>query len=209
MNQARQRAGTGPHRPTRATRVASLINKHDGTKIGSLRCDPSLSPGTLRLPVALLRFIFEAAVQDRLLASSSVTRLSMPRSERERIVPLSVVQVQALAQPMPTRSKAMVITQAGPWPADRRAAGAPSPRCRPPATNSGSNGSFGQTGSAAPPKHQDHDGCWRCRTWSPSSATARTEVRRETLADVAANEHRWIDHGYLVEDRSATRKAVS
>jgi hypothetical protein len=200
VNQARQRAGTGPHRPTRATRVASLINKHDGTKIGSLRCDPSLSPGTLRLPVALLRFIFEAAVQDRLLASSSVTRLSMPRSERERIVPLSVVQVQALAQPMPTRSKAMVITQAGPWPADRRAAGAPSPRCRPPATNSGSSGSFDQTGSAAPPKHQDHDGCWRCRTWSPSSATARTEVRRESLADVAGSEDRWVDHGYLIED---------
>jgi hypothetical protein len=123
----------------------------------------------------------------------------MPRSERERIVPLSVAQVQALAQPMPTRSKAMVITQAGPWPADRRAAGAPSPRCRPPATNSGSSGSFDQTGSAAPPKHQDHDGCWRCRTWSPSSAPARTEVRRESLADVAANEHRWIDHGYLIE----------
>jgi integrase len=42
-----------------------------------------------------------------------MTRLSMPRSERERIVPLSVARVQALAQAMPTRSKAMVITQAG------------------------------------------------------------------------------------------------
>jgi hypothetical protein len=35
---ARQWAETGPHRPTTATRVASLISKHiDGTKIGSMR----------------------------------------------------------------------------------------------------------------------------------------------------------------------------
>jgi integrase len=72
-----------------------------------------LSPSTLRLLVALLRSIFAAAVQDRLVASSPATRLSLPRSERERTVPLSVAQVQALAQAMPARSKAMVITQAG------------------------------------------------------------------------------------------------
>jgi integrase len=126
---ARQWAGTRPHRPTTATRVASLISKHiDGTKIGSMRLAavrPSqvqawvsdraqvLSPSTLRLLVALLRSIFAAAVQDRLVASSPATRLSLPRSERERIVPLSVAQVQALAQAMPARSKTMVITQAG------------------------------------------------------------------------------------------------
>jgi hypothetical protein len=46
-----------------------------------------LSPGTVRLLVALLRSIFAAAVQDRLVASSPVTRLSLPRSEGERIVP--------------------------------------------------------------------------------------------------------------------------
>ena len=107
---ARQWAGTRPHRPTTATRVGSLISKHiDGTKIGSMRLAavrPSqvqawvsdraqvLSPGTLRLLVALPRFIFAAAVQDRLVASSPVTRLSLPRSERERIVALSVAQVQ-------------------------------------------------------------------------------------------------------------------
>jgi hypothetical protein len=46
-----------------------------------------LSPGTVRLLVALPRSIYNAAVQDRLVASSPVTRLSPPRSERERIVP--------------------------------------------------------------------------------------------------------------------------
>jgi integrase len=185
------RDGSPPQ--TTATRVASLISKHiDGTKIGSMRlaavrphrCRPGvsdrsqvLSPGTLRLLVALLRSIFAAAVQDRLLPSSPVTRLSMPRSERERIVPLSVAQVQALAQAMPTRSKAMVITQAGLGLRIAELLALPVQDVdllRRTVRNRVA--SFSQTGSARfHPKHQDHDGCWRCRTWSPSSATARPE----------------------------------
>ena len=54
-----------------------------------------------------------SAVQDRLVASSPVTRLSLPRSERERIVPLTVRQVRSLAEAMPARCRAMVIAQAG------------------------------------------------------------------------------------------------
>ena len=72
-----------------------------------------LSPGTLRLLVAHLPSSLAAVVQDRLVASSPVTRLSLPRSERERIIRLSVAHVQALAQAMPTRSTTMVITYAG------------------------------------------------------------------------------------------------
>ena len=53
---ARQWAGTRPHRPTTATRVASLISKHiDATKIcsmrGSLPCDPHrCKPGSATEP---------------------------------------------------------------------------------------------------------------------------------------------------------------
>jgi integrase len=102
-----------------------VISKHiDGTKIGSMRLAAVrrsqvqawvsdraqvLSQGTLRL----LRSIIAAGVQDRLVASSPVIRLSLPRSERARITPLSVAQVQDLAQAMPARSKVMVITHAG------------------------------------------------------------------------------------------------
>jgi integrase len=127
--QARAYAATRPHRPTTAARVKSLIDKHiDGTPLGSRRLvavRPSevqayvtdraqvLSPGTLRLLVALLRSVFNAAVQDRLIASSPVTRLSLPRSERERIAPLSIDHVVALADSVPDRCCAMVITQAG------------------------------------------------------------------------------------------------
>jgi integrase len=126
---AKQWAATRPHRQSTADRIAYLIDKHiEGTSIGARRLSavrPSevqawvsdrakvLSPGTVRLLVSVLRSIFSAAVQDRLIASSPAARLSLPRSERKRIVPLTVAQVQALAEAMPQRCKAMVITQAG------------------------------------------------------------------------------------------------
>jgi site-specific recombinase XerD len=68
-----------------------------------------LSPGTLRLLVALLRSVYTAAVHDRLVASSPVARVSLPRSERQRIAPLTVAQAHALAEAMPARCRAMVI----------------------------------------------------------------------------------------------------
>jgi site-specific recombinase XerD len=71
-----------------------------------------LSPSTLRLLVALLRSVYAAAVHDRLVASSPAARLALPRSERERIVPLTVEQVSGIAEMVPERCRAMVITQA-------------------------------------------------------------------------------------------------
>lgn len=126
---AREWAATRPHRPTTAARTAYLISKHiAGTKIGDRRLSTLraselqgwvaersqiLAPSTLRLVAGVLRSILSSAVQDRLIASSPATRLSLPRSERERVVPLSTVQVQALADAMPERCRAMVIAQAG------------------------------------------------------------------------------------------------
>jgi integrase len=126
---AKQWAATRPHRQSTADRIGYLIGKHvEGTPLGTRRLSavrPSevqawvsdrakvLSPGTVRLLVSVLRSIFSAAVHDRLIASSPAVRLSLPRSERKRVVPLTVAQVQALADTMPTRCRAMVITQAG------------------------------------------------------------------------------------------------
>jgi integrase len=106
-----------------------LISKHiEGTTIGDKRLSAVraseiqawvtdrakvLSPTTVRLLVQTLRSVFNAAVQDRLIASSPVARLSLPRSENARIVPLTVAQVQALADAMPDRCRAMIIIQAG------------------------------------------------------------------------------------------------
>jgi integrase len=126
---AKQWSTTRPHRSTTATRVKSMIDNHiAGTRLGGRRLSAvrtsevqawvtersqTLSPGTVRLVVQTLRSIFNAAVQDRLLARNPVTRLSMPRSEKQRITRLSVIEVQDLAGAMPERCRAMVITQAG------------------------------------------------------------------------------------------------
>jgi integrase len=85
-------------------------------------------------PGALLRSIYSSAVLDRLVASSPVVRVQLPRDDRERVVPLTVAQVQALADAMrraagdgahPGRARA----------ADRRAAGAARPGRRLPAAD--------------------------------------------------------------------------
>lgn len=72
-----------------------------------------LAPSTLQRAVSLLRSVYAAAVMDRLVASSPPTRLTLPTARRERVVPLTVEQVQALPDAMPARNRAMVITQAG------------------------------------------------------------------------------------------------
>jgi integrase len=126
---ARAWAAARPHRPSTARRVSALIEVHiAGTGLGSRRLSavrPSevqawasnraqvLAPSTLRSLLSLLRSIYSSAVLDRLVASSPVVRVSLPRHERPRVTPLSVTQVQALADAMPARYQAMVLTQAG------------------------------------------------------------------------------------------------
>lgn len=126
---ARAWAAARPHRPTTARRVSSLIETHiAGTRLGSRRLSavrPSevqawasdraqmLAPLTLRNLVSLLRSIYASAVLDRLAASSPVVRVALPRHERARVVPLTVEQMQQLADAMPARNSAMVLTQAG------------------------------------------------------------------------------------------------
>ena len=126
---ARRWAAQRPHRPSTARRVESLIETHiAGVPLGARRLAavrPSevqgwasdraqvLAPSTLRNLVSLLRSIYASAVLDRLVASSPVVRVALPRHERERVVPLTVAQVAALADAMPARNRAMVLTQAG------------------------------------------------------------------------------------------------
>jgi integrase len=126
---ARGWAETRPHRPTTARRTEMMIRLHiEGTRLGGRKLAdvrPSevqawasdrsrvLAPTTVRQAVGLLRSVYAAAVLDRLVASSPVVRIRLPRHERERVVPLSVEQVSALAEAMPARYRAMVLTQAG------------------------------------------------------------------------------------------------
>ena len=131
----------------------------------------TLSPGTVRLVVQTLRSIFNVAVQDRLLARNPVTRLTLPRSEKQRITPLSVIEVHDLADALPERCRSAAV----PWSSPKRASVCESPsywgyaygtstfsgvRC-------GSNSRRPRTASTEyRPRHQDHDAPSRYRKWS-------------------------------------------
>ncbi|MCZ2850016.1 tyrosine-type recombinase/integrase [Modestobacter sp. VKM Ac-2978] len=126
---ARTWAAARPHRASTAERVSSQIEVHiAGTRLGGRRLAdvrPSevqawatdrarvLAPSTLRAQVRLLRSIYSSAVLDRLVASSPVVRVQLPSDDRDRVVPLTVEQVQALTDAMPARTRTMVLTQAG------------------------------------------------------------------------------------------------
>lgn len=122
-------AAARPFRPRTRRRVDQQIARIARTSLGRLRLVgvlPSdvqswvatlsadgLAPSTVRLHVNLLSAVFRAAVLDRLIGSSPVVRLTLPRAERGRIVPLTVAQVRALADEVPERDRALVIAQAG------------------------------------------------------------------------------------------------
>jgi integrase len=125
----RAHARTRMHRSRTATRIDSMVRNHvDPTPLGSRRAGavrPSevqawvsdraqhMAPSTLRILVTLVSGAFKAAVLDRVISSSPFVRIALPRIERERVVPLAVEEVSALADQIGDRYRAMVIVQAG------------------------------------------------------------------------------------------------
>jgi integrase len=74
----------------------------------------TLGPQTLRRRLSYLRAIFNAAAEDGRIPSSPMPkRLVLPKDERPPVVPLTVEQVQALADAMAERARALVLVQAG------------------------------------------------------------------------------------------------
>lgn len=126
---ARVWAARQPHRPATERRVNQQIRNYlEARPLGSRRLlavrqsevqawatelSRTLAPATVRLQVTMLRTIFRAAVEDRLVAASPVGRITLPRADRPRIVPLTVEQVRAIADAVPARNRSMVLTQAG------------------------------------------------------------------------------------------------
>jgi integrase len=124
----RAHAATRMHRPRTAARIASMIRTHvEVTPLGARRVSavrPSeaqawvsdrakhLAPSTLRLLVTLVRGAFTAAALDHLVAANPFARVTLPRVERSRVIPLTVEQVAALADEIGDRYRAMVIVQA-------------------------------------------------------------------------------------------------
>ncbi|AEA23128.1 integrase family protein [Pseudonocardia dioxanivorans CB1190] len=122
-------AATRMHRPRTRDRVESHIRNHiEPTPLGRRRAAavrPSevqawvtdraehLSPLTLRNVVTLVRAAFAAAVEDRTIGATPFVRITLPRAEKERLVPLTVAQVELLVDAIGDRYKAMVVAQAG------------------------------------------------------------------------------------------------
>jgi len=89
-----------------------------------------------------------------------VTRLSMPRSEKQRITPLSVLEVQDLgAEPWSSPNRASVCESPSNWRSAYRMSTFSGVRC-------GSNSRQPRTASTEyRPRHQDHDARCRYRKW--------------------------------------------
>lgn len=72
-----------------------------------------LGPSATRDALGLVRSVFAAAAEDRLLAHNpALGRFSLPTAELDPVVPLTVESVHRLAEAVPDQKKAMVIVQA-------------------------------------------------------------------------------------------------
>ena len=74
----------------------------------------ALAPGTVRNRYITLKAVFAAAVDDQLIGRSPcLKRIALPKADKVEFQPLSLDQVDLLADAMPNRYRAMVLTQAG------------------------------------------------------------------------------------------------
>ncbi len=72
-----------------------------------------LKPGTVRNINAVLVRLFNAAVDDRVVAASPCRKVTLPRSDEAEIVPLTVEEVTAVVEAMPDRFRAAAALLAG------------------------------------------------------------------------------------------------
>lgn len=72
-----------------------------------------LAPATVEVVYRYVVAIFRAAVEDRLIPVSPCRGVKLPKVERRRVEPLATEQVQALAETIPDRYRALVVTAAG------------------------------------------------------------------------------------------------
>lgn len=117
-----------PHKPNTRRRVLSILTNwmypaFGDRPIGAIRYSEvqglvgamatKLKPGSVGTNVRLLRTIFRAAVKDRLIKFTPAEDLVLPPAGKKKMVPLTVAQVEALADAMPARYRALVATGAG------------------------------------------------------------------------------------------------
>jgi len=72
-----------------------------------------LAPGSVELVYRWVSTIFKSAVGDRLIPASPCTGIKLPKAERGEIVPLEIAAVEALADAVPERYRALILFAAG------------------------------------------------------------------------------------------------
>lgn len=119
-------------RPSSVRIRKSMLRHHiEPTPLGSrplVKVEPSeiqawvrsradvLETPTLRKHVSTLRSMFAAAVLDRRIARNPVqpvARLSLPKADKPKVVPLTIDQVRAWADAAEPQARAMILVQAG------------------------------------------------------------------------------------------------
>ena len=121
------RAAQG-HRPTTRAQAETHLRRHvypvfGDRPIGTLRrtevqawvtrLAETLAPSTVRTVYSYLAAVLRGAVADRLIASSPCERITLPKVSPARVEPLAVEVVEALAEVVPARYRALVLLGAG------------------------------------------------------------------------------------------------
>ncbi len=116
------------HRPTTTAHVETMLRRHAYPVLGARplasirpsevqawvkRLSLTLAPATVGVVHGLVAAVFKAAVRDRLLTGSPCEGVKLPKKEPKKIVPLSTEAVQALAEAVPERYRALVVLAAG------------------------------------------------------------------------------------------------
>ncbi len=124
---ARRWADAQPHRDSTAASVEMILRKHIEPTFGhrpiaGIRTSEvqawvsglALAPSTVAVVYGKLAAIFNAAVDDRLIASSPCTRkIRLPRPEGAEVTPMTPEQVRVMVEAVGERYGALVVLMAG------------------------------------------------------------------------------------------------
>lgn len=116
------------HRPTTRAQAETHLRRHVYPTFGDrplgtvrrtevqawvTRLSETLAPATVRCVYSYLAAVFRAAVEDRLISTTSCARIALPKVSPARVEPLAVTAVEALADAVPDRFRALIVLAAG------------------------------------------------------------------------------------------------
>lgn len=114
------------HRANTSSQAESRLRLHAYPRIGHMRLDQvtrgdvqdvisqaELAPSSKEVLYAFVSAVFSSAVEDRLIAFTPCRKISLPKIPKRMVMPLSVDEVEALADGVPKHLRGMVWLGAG------------------------------------------------------------------------------------------------